>query len=233
MNEKPQIDLSRVNCIYHIWLRSQFRRFLGHTAYTFKIILGVSHVSIFHTPCIVMTQIILPRIPNICINSRFFYKIDSFCKKYFKYLRQEKSQITSLKNCSIYIQLLVSFFSLSLWIPRKNRAKQKNLSNLKSRLRWGTQYTRYTEYTYYLFISNCSNAGNFLIQFNFDNFYFIHDCRNSLIWRLKKLINEQIFVFCNPSNSLCSSDKSVQIKHFKHHTLFGMCSLSLGSICKY
>ena len=28
----------------------------------------------------------------------------------------------------------------------------------------------------------------------------------------------------SPSNALCSADKSVQIKHFKHHTFIGTCS---------
>ena len=31
--------------------------------------------------------------------------------------------------------------------------------------------------------------------------------------------------FYIPSNVLCSSDESLQIKHFKHHTFIDMCSL--------
>ena len=42
----------------------------------------------------------------------------------------------------------------------------------------------------------------------------------------KKLINEQLIILYSPSNTLCSSiESAVQIKHFKHHTFTGMCSL--------
>ena len=57
-----------------------------------------------------------------------------------------------------------------------------------------------------------------------DNFCFISDCRNAFYCKLKKLINEQIIIFYSPSNALCSSDESVQIKHFKHHTFIAMFS---------
>ena len=56
------------------------------------------------------------------------------------------------------------------------------------------------------------------------NFCFISDCGNSFNCKLKKLIKEQISIFYSPSNALCSSDESVQIKHFKHHTFIGMFS---------
>ena len=66
-----------------------------------------------------------------------------------------------------------------------------------------------------------------------DNFCFNSDCRKSFNCKLKKLINEQIIIFYSPSNTLCSSEESVQIKHFKHHTLTVCVSFLLSSICKY
>ena len=89
----------------------------------------------------------------------------------------------------------------------------KKLFNLNSRLKWGVQNPKYTEYTYY-----------FLIRI-YNNFCFISDCWNSFHYKLKKLINKQIIIFYSPSNTLCSSDESLQIKYFKHHTLIGMCSI--------
>ena len=73
-----------------------------------------------------------------------------------------------------------------------------------------------------------------VIFWNEDNFCFISDCRNAFYCKLKKLINEQIIIFYSPSNALCSSDESVQIKDFKHDAFIGMCSfLTWFSICKY
>ena len=51
-----------------------------------------------------------------------------------------------------------------------------------------------------------------------DNFCFISDGRNSFNCKLKKLINEQIIIFYSTSNALGSSEESVKIEHFKHHT---------------
>ena len=59
---------------------------------------------------------------------------------------------------------------------------------------------------------------------NWRQFCFISDCGNSFNCKLKKLINEQIVRFYSPSNAICWSDESVQIKHFKHHAFIGMCS---------
>ena len=59
-----------------------------------------------------------------------------------------------------------------------------------------------------------------------DNFCLISDCANSFNCKLKKLINKEIIIFYSPSNALSSSDKSVQIKGFKHHTFIGAYSLS-------
>ena len=75
------------------------------------------------------------------------------------------------------------------------------------------------KYTYYFLISNCSNESYFL---NWKQFCFISDSGYSFNCKLKKQINEQIVRFYSPSNALCSSDESVEIKHFKHHTFIGM-----------
>ena len=57
-----------------------------------------------------------------------------------------------------------------------------------------------------------------------DNFCCISDCTGSLNLKLKMLINEQIIIFYSPSNAYCSSDKSVQIKHFKYNIFICICS---------
>ena len=98
----------------------------------------------------------------------------------------------------------------------------KKLFNLISRLRWETQYPWYTEYIYYFLIKNWSNARDFWTE---DKFCFISDCWNSCNCKIKGSINRQIIVFSSPSNALCSSDKSIQIKYFNHHTFIRMCSL--------
>ena len=41
---------------------------------------------------------------------------------------------------------------------------------------------------------------------------------------IQKLINEQTVIFYSPSNALCSSDDTIQIKHFKNHSSIVMCS---------
>ena len=55
-----------------------------------------------------------------------------------------------------------------------------------------------------------------------DTFCFTSDCRKSFNCKLKKLLIDQIIIFHSPSNALRSSDESVQIKHFNHHTFIGM-----------
>ena len=68
-----------------------------------------------------------------------------------------------------------------------------------------------------------------VIQETFSTEYncsFISDCmKNHSTTNKKNLISEQIVIFYSPSNALCSSNESVQIKHFKHHTFIIMCSL--------
>ena len=106
---------------------------------------------------------------------------------------------------------MVSCFFLPLWITGENRAKLKKLFNFNSRLRWGAQYPR----IHLILLSEIAIMQ--VIFWTEDNFSFISYC--------KKLINEQIIIFYNPSNVLCSSDESVQVKHFKHHTFSDLCSL--------
>ena len=60
--------------------------------------------------------------------------------------------MTSLKNHLIYIELLVSFISLPLWIAAENRAKLKKLFNFNNRLRWGGN-TPDTQNTLIIFLS--------------------------------------------------------------------------------
>ena len=153
-----------------------------------------------------------------------------FDKKSFKCPWQQKTYITSLKKCLIYIYLLVGFFSLPLWIPGENRAKLKKLLNLKSRLSWVAQDLSHADYTYYFLISTCRVQVIFWTE---NNFCFISDCRNPFSCKLKKLINEQIIIFYNPSNALCSSDKFVPMKNFKYHPIHCYIPFSLASISKY
>ena len=118
------------------------------------------------------------------------------------------------------LQLLISFFSLPLWIPGENSAKLKNLYNLNIRLRWVAQYPKYTEYTYYFLISNCCMQVIFEPKIVSALFLIagIHSTANSN--------NEQMIIFYSPPNAFCSSDESVQIKHFKNHTFISMRSLA-------
>ena len=117
---------------------------------------------------------------------------------------------------------MVSFFFLLLWIPGENKAVLKKLFNLTSRLRWGAQYPRYTECNYYFLSAIALMQVIFWIE---HNFCFISDCNNLPKCNLKKLINNQIIIFCSPSNALRSFDEFVQIKHFKYRTFIGMPSL--------
>ena len=93
---------------------------------------------------------------------------------------------------------------------------------MNSRLKWGAQYPRYTSALIIIFLS--AIAVMQVIFWTEDNFCSISDCRNSFNWKLKNLLNKQIIVFYSPSNTLYSSEKSVQTKHFKHHIF--ICSLS-------
>ena len=72
-----------------------------------------------------------------------------------------------------------------------------------------------------------------MIFWNEDNFCFTSDSRNSFNCKFKKLINEQITIFYNPSNALISSHQSVQIIFFLSIILLLVCVLfQLHAICK-
>ena len=126
--------------------------------------------------------------------------------------------------------MLVSFFSLPLWIPGENRAKLKKPFTLNSRCEGGGEYNiPDTQNILIIFLSAIAVIQ--VIFLTAGNFCFISDCRNSFncfflfIHSFIQLINKQIIIFYSPSNALCSSDKSVQIKHFKYHIFIGICYL--------
>ena len=112
---------------------------------------------------------------------------------------------------------MIRFF-LALWIPGKKRAKLKKIGIwFEQQTEVGHNTSRHTEYPYYFLISNCGNASNFL-SWRYCLLYFW------LQELIQKLINKQIVIFNNPSNAPCSFDESIQIKYFKHHSFFIMCS---------
>ena len=78
---------------------------------------------------------------------------------------------------------------------------------------WGGEHSNPGTQNTLIFFS--SIAVMQVIFWTEDNFCLISDCRNSFNWKFKKLINEQIIIFYSPSNALCSSNKSVQIKHLR------------------
>ena len=117
--------------------------------------------------------------------------------------------------------MLVSFFLL-LWIPGKKRAKLKKLFNLNSILTWEAQYSN-TQNKLIIFLS--AIAVMYVISWIEDISCFTSDCRNSFNCQLKKFINGQVNIYYSPANVLSLSDESIQIKHFKDHTVIGMYSL--------
>ena len=64
-----------------------------------------------------------------------------------------------------------------------------------------------------------------MFQMWFFELTIVSDCRNSFNCKFKELIKEQLITFYSLSNALCSSDKFIPIKHFKHHTFIGVCFL--------
>ena len=118
---------------------------------------------------------------------------------------------------------MVSFFSLLFWNRGENRAKLKKKINLNSTLKWGEHNTLDAQNTFIIFLSAIAVIQ--VIFWTEDYFCFISGCGNSFSCKLKKLINKQIIIFYGPSNTLCLSDKSLQIKRFKHHTFIDMVSL--------
>ena len=119
--------------------------------------------------------------------------------------------------------MLFSLFSFSLWILGENRAKLKKY--LIWTADWGGEHnTPDTQSTLINFLSavanwSCNNSKLDIISALF-LIAGIHSTAKS-----KKHINEAITIFYSPSNVLCSSDESLQIKHLKHHIFIGMCSL--------
>ena len=52
---------------------------------------------------------------------------------------------------------------------------------------------------------------------------FLTDCWYYFNCKLRNLANRQIIIFYSPSNALCSSGKSVEIKNLKHYNFINMC----------
>ena len=75
-------------------------KFLGHTAYTYKIISCVSHISIFHTPCIVMTSIPV-----------FFTKSIVFVKHVSNALDSKKGRLHLWKTAQFTYSCWLALFS--------------------------------------------------------------------------------------------------------------------------
>ena len=117
---------------------------------------------------------------------------------------------------------MVSFLSLSLWFQEKIEPSWRNYFIWTPD--WGGEHsTQDTQNALLIFLSAIT-----VMQVTFwvaGNFCFIYDCRSSFNGKLRQLKSEQIIIFYSLSNALCSSDKSVQIKHCKHQTFIGMCSL--------
>ena len=120
---------------------------------------------------------------------------------------------------------MVSFFSLPLWIQEKIEARWRNYLILTADVGEECNITD-TQNALIIFLSAIAVMQEIFWTFLFeDNFCFISDRRNSFNRKLKKLINEQIIIFCSPSHALCSYDKPVRIKHyFKDNIFIGMCS---------
>ena len=136
-------------------------------------------------------------------------------------------QIKSLKCRLIYILLLASIFFFRCGFQEKIEPSWRKY--LIWTAGWGGEHnapdTQNTQNTLIIFSS--AFAGIQVIFWTEDSFCFTSDSRNSFNCKLKKLINEQIINFYNPSNALSSSHQSVEIKFFfKYHTFIGRCSLS-------
>ena len=106
------------------------------------------------------------------------------------------------------------------------RFREKTEPSWKNYFIWaavwgGKQNTPDTQNT--LIISLSAVAVMPVIPWTEDNLIvWLIFCRNSFSCKLKKLLIKKITIFCNQSNLFCSSDKSIQIKHFKNHTFIGM-----------
>lgn len=128
-----------------------------------------------------------------------------------------KRYITSLNKHSCWL----AFFFFHCWFQEKIEISWRNF-DLNNRLEIGSKITQMHRIPLLFLVSYCSSASDFLTE---DNFFFISNCRNSFNCELKKFIKEQIIFFYSLSHVFCSSGKSVQIDHFKHHTSIVLCSL--------
>ena len=67
---------------------------------------------------------------------KIFDKIHSFLKHFSNVLNSKKGDYIFEESLNLHV-IVVSFFSLPLWIPKENTAELEKLFNLNSRLRWG------------------------------------------------------------------------------------------------
>ena len=173
----------------------------------FKITLIPSFTILF-----IMTQITRLQTPDYMRHFHIFDKTDSFLKMLKKFLTSKKVDYIfeePLNLLIIVVFTLVIIFFLVLWIPGANREKLKKLFDLNSRPQIPEIHRIHLLNSYQQF-----HRWNWFFLTE-DNICFISDCKNSFICNLKKLINEQIIMFYSTSNTLCSSEESVHIKHFK------------------
>ena len=105
------------------------------------------------------------------------------------------------------IVLLISFFTLLLWITAGNRTKMNKLF-IWTTNSGGAQHHKHANCTW-LFISKCNNAIN--------NCCILSDCRNSFNKKLKTY--GQAKDFFNPTNTKSLSEWSLKEKL---HTFIGM-----------
>ena len=127
-----------------------------------------------------------------------------------------------MKNRLIYIQLLINFFLFRCGFQGKIEPSWRNY--LIWTAHWGGEHnTPDTQNRPIIFLSVIAVMQ--VIFWTEDSFRHISNCRNSFNCQLKKSIKEQIIFFYSPSHVFCSSEKSVQIDHFKHHTSIVLCSL--------
>ena len=113
---------------------------------------------------------------------------------------------------------MVSFFLFRCEFQEKIEPSWRNY--LIRTADWGGQQNNSD--TQNILIISSAIATMKVIYWTKDNFCFISNRNNIFNCKLNKLINEQVIIFYSASNARCSSDKWVQIKHFKHHTSIGM-----------
>ena len=118
---------------------------------------------------------------------------------------------------------MISSFLLRCEFQEKRESGwRKQVFNLNSRLRWGAQYLQ-THRIHLLFSYKPLQLCKWFFELKIILFNFW--LREFIKKQTQKVYTLANIYFCSLSNALCSSDKSVQIKNFKHHTFIGMCSL--------